>query len=198
MPVGEKQQLITSIVSTVLGENAQTDRKFDWFVNKHLKEHFRENFAVIDKIFTNLNGDLSANQSKRLKQLDCDAYFGGKFNFIFEFDEFQHFSTTRLKTFEFYPSDLLLNFSISEWKTLCNANKFKADKYRQSKSTVDFDFSGGRTAQRAYLDCFRDLLPAKNGLNPTLRINDFEVVDIYSHNTESCKKIERILKTRLK
>ena len=198
MPVGHKQKLITSIVSTVLGENAQTDIKFDWFVNKHLKQHFKENFTTIDQIFKNLNGDLSANQAKRLTQLECDAYFSGKFNFIFEFDEFQHFSTARLKTFEFYPSNLLLNYPFSEWKALCNANKIKADKYRQSKTTVDFNFNGGRTAQRAYLDCFRDLLPAENGLNPTLRINDFEVEDIYSPNSESFKKIERILKNRIK
>jgi hypothetical protein len=181
-------------------------REFPQFTPRHATDNFNElpmrfkNILPKAPLFGGFHNftDLIANQSKRLTQLDCDAYFGGKLNFIFEFDEFQHFSTARLKTFEFYPSDLLLNFSISEWKAFCNANKIKADKYRHNKTTTDFNFRGGRTAQRAYLDCFRDLLPAMNGLNPTLRINDFEVEDIYLQNSESYKKIERILKTRLK
>ena len=198
MPVGDKQKLITSIVSIVLGETAQTNKKFDWFVNKHLREHFAEQFLTIDKIFNTLNGNFTANQSKRTKSLDCDAYFGGKYNFIFEFDEFQHFTSARLKTLNLYSKTLKVNFQISEWKKLCELNKFKADNYRHSKTTADFNFEGGRTAQRAYLDCFRDLLPKRNNLNPTLRINEFEVADIYNNNAASCKKIENILKVRLK
>ena len=198
MAVGDKQKLITNNVSTVLGELAQTDKKFDWFVNKHLKEHFGRHFPAIDKIFKALNGDINANQSKRTTSLDCDAYFGGKYNLIFEFDEYQHFSSARLKTFDYYPSDLKTNYSIIDWKNLCIQNKNRADNYRHSKVTTDFNFNGGRTAQRAYLDCFRDFLPEINGLNPTLRITDFEVADIYSPDTISLKKVEKLIKQRLR
>ncbi|GHT28443.1 hypothetical protein AGMMS49574_02760 [Bacteroidia bacterium] len=197
MAIGDKQKLITEIVSEVLGEQAQDKIKFEWFINKHTKENFGKYFATIDNIFKSLNGDTIKNQSKRLVPLKCDAFFGGKLNFIFEFDEFQHFSSARLKTFECYPSELKLNFSLEEWEKLCAVHKDRADKYRHSKTTPDFDFPGGRTAQRAYMDCFRDFLPEIQGLNPTLRINEFEVIDIYSINKYSYNKIEKILNKKL-
>lgn len=197
MAVGDKQKLITEIVSKVLNEPAQTSKKFDWFINKHNKENFGKHFSTIDKIFKSLKGDLNANQSKRSVFLDCDAYFGGLHNFIFEFDEFQHFSSSRLATIENYPIELKLNFDLSQWKKLCQIHKDKVDNYRRTKTTADFNFVGGRTAQRAYLDCFRDLLPEVQGLNPTLRINEFEVVGISSVDKEACNKIEQLIKTKL-
>jgi hypothetical protein len=197
MAIGDRQNLITNIVSIVLGESAQTKKKFDWFINKHLPENFGDRFSYIDKIFKTLKGNTVANQDKRTTLLECDAYFGGKYNFIFEFDEFQHFSSARFKTLDLYPQDLQTNFSLTDWKRHCQINKDTADKYRQNKVTVDFDFNGGRTAQRAYLDCFRDLLPKHNGLNPTLRITELDVGHILTNTPESCKKIEKILSTRL-
>jgi hypothetical protein len=197
MAVGDKQKLITEIVSKVLSEQAQTSKKFDWFVNKHSKDNFGKNFSTIDKIFKSLNGDIIANQTKRSVGLDCDAYFGGQFNFIFEFDEFQHFSSSRLKTIENYPTGLNVNFDLPNWKRICQIHMEKADNYRKTKTTKDFNFVGGRTAQRAYLECFRDLLPEIQGLNPTLRINEFEVVGISRVDKEACNKIEQLLKTKL-
>ncbi len=198
MAVGDRQKLITTLVSTVLGERAQTDKKFDWFVNKHLPTNFGGHFPVIDKIFKTLKGNQTANFSKRTTSLKCDAYFGGQHNFIFEFDEYQHFSSARLQTINLYPDNLRTNFSITDWKKMCEQNKLRADKYRHSKTTKDFNFTGGRTAQRAYLDSFRDLLPKYNGLNPTVRISDLEVSDIFADNKENRKKIEKLLKGRLK
>ncbi len=197
MAVGDKQKLITELVSKVLNEQAQIGKKFDWFINKHAKENFGKHYSTIDKIFKSLNGDITANQTKRSVALDCDAYFGGKHNFIFEFDEFQHFSSSRLKTIENYPTGLKVNFDLANWKKLCQAHKDKADNYRKTKTTTDFNFVGGRTAQRAYLDCFRDLLPEIQGLNPTLRINEFEVVGISKVDKEACNKIEQLLKSKL-
>lgn len=198
MPIGEKQRLITNIVSIILGEDALTNITFDWFVNKHLKKHFRNQHSTIEMVFNTLNGDILANQNKRITLLQCDAYFGGEYNFMFEFDEFQHFSTSRLITLDLYPKDIEINYPIELWRDFCLQNKVKADKYRQNKVTIDFNFSGGRTSQRAYLDCFRDILPKNNGLNPTLRISEFEVLDIHSNSIENCKKIEKILNKRLK
>jgi len=197
MAIGDQQKLITEIVSKVLGETAQTSKKFDWFLNKHSKENFGKHFSNIDNVFKSLRGEITANQAKRTVGLECDAYFGGKYNFIFEFDEYQHFSSSRLKSIESYPTELKVYFDLENWKKLCKTHKDSADKYRKSKTTKDFNFVGGRTAQRAYLDCFRDLLPEIHGLNPTLRINEFEVVGISRDDKESCKKIELLLKTKI-
>jgi len=198
MPVGDRQKLITEIVGSVLGQKPQLDKSFEWFINKHTSDHFEKWHSTIDTAFRNLNGDLVANQSKRTQCLECDAYFGGQSNFIFEFDEHQHFSSARLKTLELYPTELKVNFSIDEWKSQCRLYKEKADKYRKSKTTTDFNFQGGRTAQRAYLDCFRDLLPQQHNLRPTLRINEFEVDGIYVNNKESCTRIEKLLNSKIK
>ena len=197
MALAEKQKLIANIVGLVLSEQPQTDISFDWFINKHTEENFKDYFNLINEIFTSLNGDINVNQSKEKKFLKCDAFFAGKYNFFFEFDEFQHFSSSRLKTFELYPTNLEVNFSINEWQHLCQIYKDKADKYRKSKEAKDFKFHGGRTAQRAYLDCFRDFLPKQHGLNPTLRINEFEVSGIENIDEQSCKKIELLLKKKL-
>ncbi len=197
MTVGDRQKLITEIVATVLNERAQEGIFFEWFINKHKREHFGKHFITIDEIFTSLNGNRQASQTKQTMKLKCDAYFGGRYNFIFEFDEHQHFSSARLETFNFYPIDLKVNFSIERWKQLCKTHKDKADKYREKRKTKDFNFKGGRTAQRAYFDCFRDLLPEINGLQPTLRINNFEVEDIYSNKKEAYNKIEKLLTTKI-
>ena len=198
MPVGDRQKLITEIVGCVLGQRPQLDQSFEWFINKHTSNHFGKYYSLIDTIFSTLNGDKIANQRKRTMNLECDAYFGGRYNFIVEFDEHQHFSSARLKTLELYPTELKVNFSIDEWKSKCRLNKEQADKYRKSKTTTDFNFHGGRTAQRAYLDCFRDLLPQQHGLKPTIRINEFEVEGIYINNKESCTRIDKLLNSKLK
>ena len=197
MAVGDKQRLITEIVGSVLGQKPELDKSFEWFINKHIKEHFGVYYPLIDEIFCSLNGDKEANLNKGKKSLECDAYFGGKSNFIFEFDEVQHFSSARLQTLNLYPKDLKVNFKIDDWKNYCQTNKIIADKYRKAKTTKDFSFVGGRTAQRAYLDCFRDLLPQQHGLNPTLRISEFEVEDLFINNKETCIKIENLIKIKL-
>jgi hypothetical protein len=197
MAVGDRQKFITSILEKALNQKAETNCKFDWFINSHTELHFGKSFKNIHKIFDELNGDLFANQNKRISNLRCDAYFGGKYNLIFEFDEIQHFSSARLATLNKYPKHIQLNFSTSEWRKYCMDNLQKADRYRYSKTTVDFNFEGGRTAQRAYLDCFRDFLPSENGLNPTLRINEFEVEDIILNNKESQRKLKILVENKL-
>jgi hypothetical protein len=197
MAVGDKQKLITEILQTVLKQKAETDIKFEWFVNKHLQKDFCNQFQVIEEIFNKLNGNKIKNENKQISKLQTDAYFGGDYNFLFEFDEFQHFSSYRKLTFDLYPKDLRMNFDLQQWKKMCELHSVKADKYRYTKQTKDFDFNGGRTAQRAYLDCFRDLLPQNHGLQPTIRINEFEVIGIERNNLESCKKIEKLIAEKL-
>jgi hypothetical protein len=197
MPVGDQQRLVTEIVATVFGQPARTDVTFDWFINKHTIQHFKKFFPAIEAIFASLNGNSIANKTKRTKSLDCDAYFGGEYNLIFEFDEFQHFSSARLNTLELYPSDVRVSFDLQGYKQWCSVHRGEADRYRHSKRTKDFDFEGGRTAQRAYLDCFRDFLPTLHGLNPTIRISAFEVGSVFANNKESQQIIKKLIESRL-
>jgi len=190
MPVGEQQKLITQIVSDVL-DTPISYRSFYWLINQHRQQDFQQYYSLIDDIFKALGGN--PNAGKGIQGLTCDAYFGDSFNFILEYDEHQHFSTARLKTLEMYPADLQVGFSVEEYKGYCQQFHFGADKYRYSKKTKDFNFSGGRTAQRAYLDCFRDILPPLHGLKPTIRIAEFEVMNITGDNPESRDNMRQLL-----
>lgn len=196
MKIGYKQKIITTAIEKILNEPAITGQ-FNWFINKHQQQYFMEGFGVIDTIFKVLKGNYAANQNKKEQHLKCDAFFKGQYNFMFEFDEVQHFSSARLKTLELYPKNLNLNFDISNWKFLCKKYHDKADKYRYNKACVDFNFKGGRTSQRAYLDCFRDILPCYHGLNPTLRINEFEIMDVLEDDKALLKRTEQLLKKKL-
>jgi hypothetical protein len=195
MPTCERQKLITEIVKTVLGVSIETEKSFGWFKNKHTPEGFGIYFSLIDRIFKMLGGD--PDSSKRSRLLKCDAYLAAPLNCFFEFDEYQHFSTARLKALELYPHDLELGFSVQEYKNYCLKHRDRADKYRHKLRKADFNFEGGRTAQRAYLDCFHDILPLLHGLNPTIRIAEFEVIEISSNNSKGQTVIERLLERKL-
>lgn len=195
MPKDERQQLITEIAEKVLGISAEPQKSFDWFRNIHTQEDFGIYFPLINHIFLMLGGDLEAGKEPRL--LKCDAYLPAPLNCIFEFDEHQHFSTARLKTLELYPSKLRLGFAIDEYKRYCGEHRLEADKYRYTKRTRDFDFEGGRTAQRAYLDCFRDILPSLHGLNPTIRIAAFEVVEVTGNDARGRAIVKKLLRKKL-
>lgn len=195
MPIGDRQKFVTAIVSEIIEQPAQISKSFSWLINTHKSEHFQENYVVIHDIFSAFKGDSSVLKKQTL--LKCDAYFGGQYNFIFEFDEIQHFSSFRLQSLLLYPENIRLNFDLEEWKYLCKSNKDSADRYRKNKVTTEFNFIGGRTAQRAYMDCFRDLLPISQNLNPTLRINEFEVKDVFGNQKKAYSKIENLLKAKL-
>lgn len=199
MAVGDKQRLIAEIVGIVLGEKAQ-EKSFLWLKSKHRKDDFQVYYPIIDKIFLNLNGNKDKLDSKKEKRLTPDCYFGGKYNFIFEFDELQHFTSYKKIALMTYPKDLLYGFNIEEYLFWCDKYCDKALKkgpagYR--KEIVDFPFKNGRAAQRAYLDAFRDFLPTLHGLNKTIRICEFEVDGIDSINHFSIDKVEKILTKKI-
>ena len=197
MATGARQQLITQLVSEVVGLEPEVNKSFAWLLNKHTAPIFKGHFDIVNELFITLKGDSFSCQTKQTRFLACDAYFGGSYHFIFEFDEFQHFSTPRLRSLEKYPANLPLQFKLEEWKKNCQTHLPSADKYRYNKLTKEFAFAGGRTAQRAYLDTFKDLLPPLYGLQPTLRISEFEVSDIIKRDKYGRGKIEILLKEKM-
>lgn len=76
---------------------------------------------------------------------------------IIELDEFQHFSTARMRSLDFYDG-FRVPFSVPRYRRLCDLHRGRADRYRARKQARDFPVPGSRTAQRAYLDAVRDLL----------------------------------------
>lgn len=102
MAVGDQQKLIIQILEDVLKEKAETDVSASWLKNKHLPEDFKNEelnldyYPVIDNIFIKLSGNRKGLESKQTRVLKPDCYFGGKYNFLFEFDELQHFTSYKL------------------------------------------------------------------------------------------------------
>lgn len=110
-----------------------------------------------------------------------DAYFPKPYHFIFEFDELQHFTAFRRQTLVVYPEDFPVVFELQKYLQFCVKYQEAAirrgpDRFR--RKIADFPFVNGRAAQRALFDTFRDWLPPLHGLHPTMRLAEFEVVDI--------------------
>lgn len=196
MPVRDRQRLITDILATVLKE-PPGNPSFGWMTNKQGGEESGEAYDALRAIFKTLRGNAEAHALKRERPLNCDAYFGGTYNFIFEFDEVQHFSSFRLKTFQHYPEGLRLGYNLLRYKQYCMRFMVEANSYRQAKTTEDFPFAGGRTAQRAYFDAVKDVLPPLHGLNPTLRIAEFDVTEVLANDNVGQGIIRAILRNRL-
>lgn len=99
MAIRDREKLITSIVGVVL-ECESSKIKFEWLKNKHLKEDFQDYFNLVNGIFESLNGNQQELENKKNTYLQYDAMFGGTYNFIFEYDEYQHFSSSRMVSLE--------------------------------------------------------------------------------------------------
>lgn len=85
-------------------------------------------------------------------------------------DEVQHFTTARLKSFEFYPPDSVLGFDMDEYRRLIVKWRAKGDSAFAHKVAPDFPNRGGRQAQRAYNDALRDLLAPTFTRLPVIRV----------------------------
>lgn len=85
---------------------------------------------------------------------------------IVEVDEVQHFTTARQVSFREYPQNIPVGFSIDHYLRLITIWRSKGDAAFAHKKSVDFNFPGGRQAQRAYNDALRDLLaPVFTGMS---------------------------------
>ena len=172
---------IIALVEEVLGTTAERRAQFEWLCNKPSQEHFGNHYEVVMQLYAELNGDWSGTTEKTDGYLIPDAYFPEPYHFIFEFDELQHFTRYRELTFSFYPENIPLAYMPEKYIKFCQQYHAAAlakgpDRFR--RRTADFPYVNGRAAQRAFFDTFRDWLPTQHGLNPTVRIAEFEVKSI--------------------
>jgi hypothetical protein len=199
MPIGDKQKRIVGLVSELLGvEPVRPPENLLYNVLSSSKH--KEYYKLLFDFLLLLKGDKELHLSKPLRLLSCDAYFGHPWNFVFEFDEIQHFSSYRKVLLLQYP---LLNFGFSPsyYINLCNQYCDMADRYRKSKTAYEFPFPTGRTRQRAFFDALRDIMPFVEGamLNPTIRIDEFSVAEIINNEMSfkhEKKKIASLLLER--
>ena len=172
---------IIALVEAVLQTTADRRAQFDWLRNKPRPENFREHYDAVMALYTKLGGDPEGTKAKADGYLIPDAYFPEPYHFIFEFDELQHFTEYRERTFQFYPENIRLAYAPQKYKQVCQQHHIAAlakGTARFRRPTADFPYANGRAAQRAFFDTFRDWLPSLHGLNPTVRLAEFEVTPI--------------------
>lgn len=172
---------IIALLEEVLGAAAERRAQFEWLRNKPSREHFGEHYDILMELYVELNGDWDGTSAKTDGYLTPDAYFPEPYHFIFEFDELQHFTQFRELTFRYYPENVPLAYAPEEYLRFCKQHHAAAlakgpDRFR--RRTADFPYVNGRAAQRAFFDTFRDWLPPQHGLNPTVRLAEFEVTRI--------------------
>ena len=195
---------IIALVESVFGIQADRRAQFQWLQNKPSPENFREHYDAAIALYTELNGDSEGTKAKADGYLIPDAYFPEPYHFIFEFDELQHFTKYRERTFQFYPENIPLAYAPQKYKQFCQRHHTAAlakGPARFRRLTADFPYANGRAAQRAFFDTFRDWLPPLHGLNPTVRLAEFEVAPILNGElTDAQAKIymEHLLQERLK
>ena len=172
---------IIALLEEVLGAAAERRAQFEWLQNKPSREHFGDHYDILMELYVELNGDWGGTSAKTDGYLTPDAYFPEPYHFIFEFDELQHFTQFRELTFRYYPENVPLAYAQEEYLRFCKQHHAAAlakgpDRFR--RRTADFPYVNGRAAQRAFFDTFRDWLPPQHGLNPTVRLAEFEVTRI--------------------
>lgn len=195
---------IIALVEEVLGTTADRRAQFDWLRNKPSCKHFGKYYDAAMALYTELGGDWKGTTAKADGYLVPDAYFPAPYDFIFEFDELQHFTQFRERTFQFYPEGTPLAYVPEQYRQFCQQHHVAAlakgpERFR--RHTADFPYTNGRAAQRAFFDTFRDWLPPLHGLNPTVRLAEFEVVPILNGelSDETAKVyMEQLLHERLK
>ena len=116
----------------------------------------------------------------------CDFFLPDP-RFIVEFDESQHFSRPRLVTLSLYPSEFKAGFPLARWQELC--------RLIDAKDDTPYD----RDERRAWYDTLRDLVPALQGFNPTVRLYADECpwCALHSDSKEDQERFASILKDRL-
>lgn len=194
---------ILKLVEEVLGIPAERRAQFDWLCNKPRREDFGEHYDAVIALYITLGGNWEGTTTKADGYLTPDAYFPEPYHFIFEFDELQHFTQYRERTFQFYPANIKIAYAPQKYLRFCQQHHTAAlakgpDRFR--RHTADFPYTNGRAAQRAFFDTFRDWLPPLHGLNPTLRLAEFEVTPILNGElTDTAAKtyMDRLLREQL-
>ena len=195
---------IIALVEEVFGITAERRTHFDWLRNKPRHKDFGAHYDTVMALYAEFEGNWQSTTAKADGYLIPDAYFPEPYHFIFEFDELQHFTQHREQTFRFYPANIPLAYEPQKYCQFCQQHHVAAlakgpDRFR--RHTADFPYVNGRAAQRAFFDTFRDWLPPLHGLNPTVRLAEFEVTSILNGQLtgEAAKDyMERLLRERLK
>ncbi len=123
-----------------------------------------EVLETLEEVHRALGGNRQALARKHSGELRPDLVIATTGQIV-EVDEVQHFTGARQTTLQRYAPGCALGFSISDYRNLIDSWRARAEAVFTRRWSPDFDFAGGRRAQRAYADALVDLLaPVFTGL----------------------------------
>jgi hypothetical protein len=123
---------------------------------------------TLDRILVALDGDADSLAAKRRGSMRVD--FMTESGLIVEYDEVQHFTSSRRLTLDRYPGDAPLGFDPVDYARLIERWLPTGDRAFAHKSAAEFPGAAGRQRQRAYFDAFRDLAAPAFEVGPLIRI----------------------------
>lgn len=150
--------------------------KLPWLTGRgHLSPAVQEKapahvINALARMHSDLGGDAEALANKRPGNPPTPDLIHLGSGCLIEVDEVQHFTSARLRTFDFYPREVPLGFDVDEYRELIELWRSKGDRAYAHKTSVDFPKPGGRQAQRAYNDALRDLLGPTFTGHPVIRL----------------------------
>lgn len=112
---------------------------------------------ALDDLHASLGGDRRALAHKHGVAPRPDLVVDATGQLV-ELDEVEHFTSARLTSLSRYPTKMRLGFSLDDYRALIDTWKARANAVFTPRASSDFDFVGGRRAQRAYYDAVKDLL----------------------------------------
>ena len=97
---------------------------------------------------------------------------------VLEFDERQHFTSSRLATLSYYD-DIAVAFDAELWRRRSAELSGREPRGGFARPCPPlFPGPGGRHRQRAFRDLLADVLPAVHDWRPTARIQDLQALEI--------------------
>jgi len=191
--------------------NPLIEATLDWLPTIPNYEILSPIWGSIKKVYSGLVDNLydlddQLKKSKKTRKQRVDVWYPEPYNFIFEFDESQHFNQFRYSTLINYPGYKELPFDFDQYKIMSNTKAMKPGKSGFQKLRSDDPlfptmYSGekqdNRIRQRAFRDFLKDIIPTQMGFNFTLRVSynvtngkikDFTNHDIRSFNNHIKKR----------
>lgn len=147
---------------------------------------------TLDYIYTTYPDEINYRNQR------IDIWFDAPYNFIFEFDESQHFNQYRHRTLVSFNEYHSFSFDLEHYKTLSKQKIVKPGNsgFQKLKSSdplfppmLKSEKQDNRPRQRAFRDFLKDITPKIKGFNPTIRmsymftngkINNFDKDDLES------------------
>lgn len=202
------KEIILNVCFKIIGVKPQINVQFNWAtLIFNMKDYNPKLKLFTDQLGNILQYDYSQIQNIAKPYFKCDAFLGGKYNCILEFDDWYDFNSHRLNVLKLYPqaSDIKVGFDTERWIYYCDKYSITGNKYQFNQKVNGFPAPNGKAAKRALIDCIKDYRSSGyfwGKMNPIVRLSYYELKELKFNfdnleSNENYKTIETILTKRL-